>query len=177
MKDLTFQDTTLTVVPIEGEVWITASELAKALGYARSDKVTQIYSRRSDEFSESMTMTTKLRVKGFGNGESEKDVRIFSLRGAHLIAMFARTPVAKAFRRWVLDTLDSLYGGGQYIMEQYRLAQAEYQQGQEVASSCGKGLNQWKAHKQTLKQRVTYWEERQQLSLELAVDPEKDTRH
>ncbi|WP_354666697.1 P22AR C-terminal domain-containing protein, partial [Escherichia coli] len=32
--------------------------------------------------------------------------RVFSLRGAHLIAMFARTPVAKEFRRWVLDILD-----------------------------------------------------------------------
>lgn len=34
--------------------------------------------------------------------------RIFSLRGCHLVAMFARTPVAKAFRRWVLDVLDKL---------------------------------------------------------------------
>lgn len=33
---------------------------------------------------------------------------IFSLRGCHLVAMFARTPVAKAFRRWVLDVLDKL---------------------------------------------------------------------
>lgn len=33
-------------------------------------------------------------------------MRVFSLRGAHLIAMFARTPVAKEFRRWVLDILD-----------------------------------------------------------------------
>lgn len=32
--------------------------------------------------------------------------RIFSLRGAHLIAMFSRTALAKEFRRWVLDVLD-----------------------------------------------------------------------
>ena len=32
--------------------------------------------------------------------------RVFSLRGAHLLAMFARTPVAKEFRKWVLDILD-----------------------------------------------------------------------
>ncbi|MGC6299240.1 hypothetical protein ACMXZB_12110, partial [Pasteurella multocida] len=31
---------------------------------------------------------------------------IFSLRGCHLIAMFARTPIAKEFRKWVLDILD-----------------------------------------------------------------------
>ncbi|GHK74011.1 hypothetical protein ECZU12_54220 [Escherichia coli] len=35
-----------------------------------------------------------------------QESRVFSLRGAHLIAMFARTPVAKEFRRWVLDILD-----------------------------------------------------------------------
>ena len=34
--------------------------------------------------------------------------RIFSLRGCHLLAMFARTPVAKQFRHWVLDVLDKL---------------------------------------------------------------------
>ena len=33
-------------------------------------------------------------------------MRVFSLRGAHLLAMFARTPKAKEFRRWVLDILD-----------------------------------------------------------------------
>lgn len=32
--------------------------------------------------------------------------RIFSLRGCHLLAMFARTPVAKAFRKWVLDVIE-----------------------------------------------------------------------
>ncbi|OOC12774.1 hypothetical protein BM451_14785 [Dickeya dadantii] len=32
-------------------------------------------------------------------------IRIFSLRGAHPLAMFARTPVAKESRRWVLDIL------------------------------------------------------------------------
>ena len=37
-----------------------------------------------------------------------RKARIFSLRGCHLVAMFARTPVAKAFRRWVLDVLDKL---------------------------------------------------------------------
>ncbi len=36
----------------------------------------------------------------------KQDSRVFSLRGAHLIAMFARTPKAKEFRRWVLDILD-----------------------------------------------------------------------
>ena len=53
-----------------------------------------------------MTLTVKLTVKGFGNGNSEKETRIFSLRGCHLITFFARTPVAKEFRKWVLDVLE-----------------------------------------------------------------------
>lgn len=36
-------------------------------------------------------------------------IRIFSLRGCHLLAMFARTPVAKAFRKWCLDVIEQ-YG-------------------------------------------------------------------
>lgn len=39
-------------------------------------------------------------------GKSRNTIRIFSLRGAHLISMLARTPVAKEFRIWVLDILD-----------------------------------------------------------------------
>ena len=42
-----------------------------------------------------MTLTLDLGVKGFGNGNSKKAVRIFSLRGCHLLAMFAKTEVAK----------------------------------------------------------------------------------
>lgn len=36
----------------------------------------------------------------------EQNARIFSLRGAHLLAMFSRTNKAKEFRKWVLDVLD-----------------------------------------------------------------------
>ena len=90
----------------DGQIWITSSDLARALGYAREDSVSRIYDRKSDEFTSDMTLTVKLTVKGFGNGNSEKETRIFSLRGCHLITFFARTPVAKEFRKWVLDVLE-----------------------------------------------------------------------
>ena len=47
-------------------------------------------------------------------------VRIFSLRGCHLLAMFARTPVAKAFRRWVLDVIEQ-YGDRVPVAEPVKL--------------------------------------------------------
>src|SRR5690606_13264315 len=41
------------------------------------------------------------------NGRKRKlSIRIFSLRGCHLMGMFARTTEAKKFRHWVLNILD-----------------------------------------------------------------------
>ncbi|EOR08312.1 BRO-N domain-containing protein [Acinetobacter tandoii] len=107
---LSFNDVNFSPVQQNGQTWLTASELAGALGYAKSDAVTQVYERNKDEFNSSMTLTLKLSVKGFGNGSSEKETRIFSLRGAHLIAMFSKTAIAKQFRKWVLDILDKEVG-------------------------------------------------------------------
>ena len=106
MNSIRFHDTQFTVIPHQGQPWLTAAQIAQALGYAREDAVSRIYTRNADEFTPCMTLTVNLTVKGFGNGSSEKEVRIFSLRGAHLIAMFSRTALAKEFRRWVLDVLD-----------------------------------------------------------------------
>lgn len=84
----------------DNQIWITSSELAHALGYKHADSVTRIYNRKSDEFTSDMT-------KVIDNPQTVNlTVRVFSLRGCHLIAMFARTSVAKEFRKWVLDVLD-----------------------------------------------------------------------
>lgn len=53
-----------------------------------------------------MSMVIKMKTNGINNNLREKSVRVFSLRGCHLIAMFATTDKAKEFRRWVLDILD-----------------------------------------------------------------------
>lgn len=103
--ELTFHNVTFTPVKHSGQIWLTSSELAKALEYKKSDAVTQIYSRYQDEFTDSMSTTLKMSVVR-KTGAVDIPVRVFSLRGAHLIAMFANTPVAKEFRRWVLDILD-----------------------------------------------------------------------
>jgi len=118
----TFQNHTLEAVQYEGKYWFTAATLAKALEYSRGDKITQIYNRNADEFTPCMSINVKLtfndvdeksgnlnlrlsrKSKGYNN--LVRSVRVFSLRGAHLIAMFANTPVAKDFRKWVLDLLD-----------------------------------------------------------------------
>ncbi|WP_416631415.1 Bro-N domain-containing protein [Acinetobacter baumannii] len=84
----------------DNQVWITSTELARALGYSRTDAVTKIYDRNSDEFTSDMTQVIE-------NPQNPNLVlRIFSLRGCHLITFFARTPIAKEFRKWVLNILD-----------------------------------------------------------------------
>ena len=103
---LTFKSHTLEAIEHEGESWFTAATLAIALEYSRGDKISQIYNRNADEFTSCMTLNLNLRVSGKINGLQHKKVRVFSLRGAHLIAMFASTPVAKEFRKWVLDLID-----------------------------------------------------------------------
>ncbi|WP_425456644.1 P22AR C-terminal domain-containing protein [Citrobacter arsenatis] len=103
--ELTFQQTSFHPVSHNGEIWLTSSELASALGYKKSDAVTQIFSRYHDEFTENMSTTLKMSVVR-KTGVVDIPVRVFSLRGCHLIAMFATTKVAKDFRKWVLDILD-----------------------------------------------------------------------
>lgn len=105
-NDLTFQNFTFNPIVENGQVWLTSTEIAQVLGYSRTDSVSKLYSRNSDEFTDSMTMTVNMTFNGINNSLRKKSVRVYSLRGAHLIAMFASTPVAKEFRKWVLDILD-----------------------------------------------------------------------
>ena len=111
-QSLCFNDFTFSPITRDNQPWFKSSEIARALGYKREDKVTQIYQRNADEFTEGMTQLVEISTEpqnevlgNFGTGRA----RIFSLRGCHLLAMFARTPVAKAFRRWVLDVIEQ-YG-------------------------------------------------------------------
>ena len=107
LQPLCFNDFTFSPVTRDSQPWFKSSELARALGYANDNYVTRLYRRNEDEFSSDMTQLNENSAEiQFG---SEGRSRIFSLRGCHLLAMFARTPVAKAFRKWVLDVIEQ-YG-------------------------------------------------------------------
>lgn len=101
---LTFNGITLSPIPHQNSPWIRSVELARALGYSDESSVGRIYKRNSEEFTPEMTQVIEIS----DTVNLTVPTRIFSLRGCHLVAMFARTPVAKAFRRWVLDVLDKL---------------------------------------------------------------------
>lgn len=113
---LSFNEVNFSPVEQNGQIWLTAPELASALGYSKSDAVGQVYERNKDEFNSSMTTTITVKlndsVETLNLSVSKKSknltktIRIFSLRGAHLIAIFSKTAIAKQFRKWVLDVLD-----------------------------------------------------------------------
>lgn len=115
MNTLTFNEVNFNPVQQNGQIWLTTGELAKALGYSDQKGVTRSYNRNKDEFTPSMTRIIEINegVKSTPSSKTKGLVvktRIFSLRGCHLIAMFARTDIAKQFRKWVLDILDKDVG-------------------------------------------------------------------
>ena len=99
---LTFGAHEVRTIKREGQFWLSSEEIGRALNYATpSISITRLYNRVADEFTSTMTRIVKVMTAG-----GKQAVRFFSLRGAHLLAMFARTDKAKAFRVWVMDILD-----------------------------------------------------------------------
>lgn len=100
---LTFHKTIFETIPHNNQIWLSAKQLAHALSYKNTKSLTNLF----NENASSMSLVIESVTNGINGSKRRMKVRIFSLRGAHLIAMFARTPVAKEFRRWVLDILDN----------------------------------------------------------------------
>lgn len=110
MQTLTFQNITLTPAKVDNQIWLTSADLAKALGYSSDKSVTNLYNSNADEFTSGMTTVIESMTNGINNSQRKIKIRIFSLRGCHLIAMLAKTKIAKEFRQWVLDILDKEVG-------------------------------------------------------------------
>jgi prophage antirepressor-like protein len=103
MTTLAFQGVEIKPLHRDHQTWFRLPQIETALGYKSEGKsLARVFARHADEFTKSMTRVLKLKTAG-----GMQPVRIFSLRGAHLLAMFARTDVAKAFRAWVLDLIDA----------------------------------------------------------------------
>lgn len=103
-QSLCFNNFKFSPVTHQNLPWIRSTELAHALGYKREDILGKLYRKNADEFTPDITQLIEI-VDNTGSVFPVK-LRIFSLRGCHLLAMFARTPVAKAFRKWVLDVIE-----------------------------------------------------------------------
>lgn len=174
MKELMFEDQKLQIIERDGEHWLRLPQIGAALGYANQYKVQKIYESHAVEFTSSMTALVKLPdlLPQDGATGQMREVRVFSLRGAHLIGMFARTAKAQEFRRWVLDVLDENAKNKtsvQSLMSQWYEAKAELDNQQRFASLCGKGLSDHKTRKPPLYQRVINIAHQIQPQLQLAA--------
>lgn len=112
---VTFENTDMRIFDRAGRVWLSAADLARALGYAKSSRVSELYQRNKHEFTDDMTQVITLQpneineTRSLGTASTlEQTARVFSSRGCHLIAMLSRTEKAGMFRRWVLDVLENL---------------------------------------------------------------------
>lgn len=170
MKELMFNDQAIRLIEKDGKKWASAADIARALGYARPDAVARIYDKHKIEFSDSMTAVTMVETADPQNDGlllNKTTSRIFNLRGAHLIAMFARTNRAQEFRRWVLDLLDEHGNIDQGLVTEYHKTLLEYSQGKASASLYGRGLSQWKRLKNPLEDKMAGLSNRIQPSLNL----------
>jgi len=101
---LAFQNTQFDVVDRNNQPWLRGCQIGTALGYTQATQaISKIFERNKDEFTDSMTALVELDTDG-----GKQQVRIFSLRGCHLLGMLSKTKIAKQFRVWVLDVLESL---------------------------------------------------------------------
>ena len=149
-KSLSFKGHEFNTVENNGQPCITLSEIAPVLygkGGDQSDtpfanaerSVRRLFEKNSDEFTETMTAMVKLQTAG-----GEQLVRVFSLRGCHLLGMLARTPVAKEFRRWALDVIENRDREANETLPLLYRALADYSGEKAVASTHGHGLYRWK---------------------------------
>ncbi len=168
MDKLIFDGIELKVVDHGGQPCLTLAEVAIALYGKGGDetatpfdsRVRDLYRRHADEFTPTMTALVKMQTRG-----GEQEVRVFSLRGAHLLGMFARTDRAKRFRRQVLDILDNEVGAARTLTAEFHQILLEYSGKKAVASLCGRGLRQWQTQKQPLEARIESLSEQIQPSL------------
>ena len=155
MNELNFENHPLELVERDGRMWLKSTDIARALGYSETGKVARVYARHAAEFTASMTCVLVTPTLGFPNLTSE--TRLFSLRGAHLLGMFARTANGMKFRKWVLDQLDAIEdqrAANRSLMSEWYDAKAALDNQNRFASLCGRGLSEHKKQKPPLLDRV-----------------------
>jgi prophage antirepressor-like protein len=83
---LAFRSTQFEIIEQDGHPWLRGYQVGTALGYSSPDiAIRKIYERHAEEFTDAMTAVVTLPTPG-----GPQETRIFSLRGCHLLAMFAQ---------------------------------------------------------------------------------------
>ena len=97
-----FNNSQLKVIESNNQRCLTSTDIAKALGFEKVKSISNIYTRHADEFEGlSWVINLMTETQSYHN-------RVFNREGAWLIGMFARTPKAAEFRKWVLKVLGTV---------------------------------------------------------------------
>lgn len=92
-----FENQDIELITVDGQPMMTLPQIAGALGTDfQNGSLSKLYTAHADEFAPEMTRIIK---------QGRTRVRVFNREGAWLIGMFARTPKAAAFRKWVIAAL------------------------------------------------------------------------
>ena len=97
-----FHEHKIELLRHNGQDYMTCRQIADVLDMSCRNGATDLYNAHKEEFDEEMSCLIK---------QGRTRVRIFNREGAWLIGMFARTPKAAAFRRWVLKVLKTASDG------------------------------------------------------------------
>ena len=97
-----FHEHKIELLRHNGQDYMTLSQIGGALEVRENNGLSKIYNAHKEEFDEEMSCLVK---------QGRTRVRIFNREGAWLIGMFARTPKAAEFRRWVLKVLKTAADG------------------------------------------------------------------
>ena len=102
-----FNNQNIEIINRNGQLYLSGAQIGKALEYDNPTKaVGNIYRNHQEEFTDDMSMTLDLRV--IGKRDRNYLSRVYNREGAWLIGMFARTPKAAEFRKWVLKVLGAV---------------------------------------------------------------------
>lgn len=99
---LQFEDNALAIINKDGEKWLRVGQLVHPLGFKEERNLRKSFERNADEFGARETALITIDTAG-----GPQQVRVFSLRGARLLALLAKTDRAKRFRAWVLDLIEA----------------------------------------------------------------------
>jgi prophage antirepressor-like protein len=104
---LHYDRTRLEGIRMDGQIWLRGSQIVTPLGFASEHGMRNLVARYGGEFSSEETRLIMEQTAG-----GPQHVRWFSLRGARLLGMLARTEPAARFRRWLLDLLEGKVNPG-----------------------------------------------------------------
>lgn len=113
-----FNNQNIEIINRNGQLYLSGAQIGKALEYDNPSKaVGNIYRNHQEEFTDDMSMTLDLRV--IGKRDRNYLSRVYNREGAWLIGMFARTPKAAEFRKWVLKVLGAVVDNKPVIVSEH----------------------------------------------------------